>query len=123
MMNCEVATTPMNINEKLHRADGTEKASPKLFRSLVGSLNYLTHIRPNIAFFVSVVSKFLQSPTKQHFGAAKRVLRYVAGTTNFGIWYSKAPNFRLVVFTVIMQAAWMTGKALPEVVSALVLEL
>lgn len=99
MMNCEVATTPMNINEKLQRADGTEKANPKLFRSLVGGLNYLTHTRPDIAFSVSVVSRFLQSPTKQHFGAAKRVLRYVAGTTDFGIWYSKAPNFRLVGFT------------------------
>ncbi|KAH0724932.1 hypothetical protein KY284_000797 [Solanum tuberosum] len=99
MMKCGVATTPMNINEKLQRADGTEKASPKLFRSLVGGLNYRMHARPDISFSVSVVSRFLQSPTKQHFGAVKRVLRYVAGTTDFGIWYSKAPNLRLVGFT------------------------
>ncbi|XP_049381220.1 uncharacterized mitochondrial protein AtMg00810-like [Solanum stenotomum] len=89
----------MDINEKLQRADGTEKASPKLFRSLVSGLNYLMHTRSDIAFSVSVLSRFLQSPTKQYFGVVKQVLRYVAGTTDFGIWYSKAPNSRLVGFT------------------------
>ncbi|XP_051141048.1 uncharacterized mitochondrial protein AtMg00810-like [Andrographis paniculata] len=58
MVNCEVAATPMNINEK-----------------------------------------FMHHPTKQQFGAAKRILRYIAGTLNFGIWYSQAKNFRLVGFT------------------------
>ena len=59
MMNCEAAATPMNINEKLQREDGTEKVNSRLFRSLVGGLNYLTHTRPSFAFSVSVVSKFL----------------------------------------------------------------
>lgn len=99
MTNCEVAATPMNINEKLQREDGTERANPRLFRSLVGGLNYLTHSRPDISFSVSVVSRFLHSPTKQQFGAAKRILRYVAGTINFGIWYSSVPIFKLVGFT------------------------
>ncbi|XP_059281235.1 uncharacterized mitochondrial protein AtMg00810-like [Lycium ferocissimum] len=88
----------MNINEKLQRADGTEKANSRLFRSLVGGLNYLTHTRPDIAFSVSVVSRFLQSPPKQNFGVAKRILRDVAGIIDFGNWYSKASNFRLVGF-------------------------
>lgn len=99
MSNCAVAATPMNINEKLQREDGTEKANPRLFRSLVGGLNYLTHTRPDIAFSVSVVSRFMHSPTKQHFGAAKRILRYLAGTFDFGIWYSKVPTFKLFGFT------------------------
>ncbi|XP_049397202.1 secreted RxLR effector protein 161-like [Solanum stenotomum] len=89
----------MNVNEKLQRADGTKKANPRLFRSLVGGLNYLTYTRPDIIFSVSVVSRFLQSLTKQHLGAAKRILRYVAGTTDFGIWYSKVSNFILVGYT------------------------
>ena len=59
MTNCEVAVTPMNINEKLQREDGTERADPRLFRSSVGGFNCLTHTRPNISFFVSVVSRFL----------------------------------------------------------------
>ncbi|XP_074299655.1 secreted RxLR effector protein 161-like [Silene latifolia] len=89
----------MNINEKLKRQDGTEQADGRMYRSLVGGLNYLTHTRPDIAFPVSVVSRYMHNPTRQHFGAAKRILRYVAGTVNFGIWYTKVPNFKLVGFT------------------------
>lgn len=62
MTNCEVAATPMNIHEKLQGEDGIEKVNPKLFRSLVGELNYLTYTRPDISFFVGIVSRFLHSP-------------------------------------------------------------
>ncbi|KAJ8770389.1 hypothetical protein K2173_015003 [Erythroxylum novogranatense] len=99
MANCEVVATPMNVNKKLQREDGTEKNNSTLFRSLVGGLNYLTHTRPNIAFSVSVVPRFMHNPTKQHFIATKRILRYIAGTLNFGIWYCKVPNFSLIGFT------------------------
>ncbi|XP_015079205.1 uncharacterized protein LOC107023133 [Solanum pennellii] len=84
------------MNEKLQRADGIEKANPRLFRSLVGGLNYLTHTRPDIAFSVSDVSRFLQSSTKKHLDAAKRIHRYVSGSTDFGIWYSEVSNFILI---------------------------
>ena len=99
MTNYEVVATPMNINEKLHREDGTEKVDPGLYRSLVGGLNYLTHTRPNIAFSISVVFRFLHSGTKQHFGAIRRILKCVAGTINFGTWYRSVPNFKLIGFT------------------------
>ncbi|XP_015159185.1 uncharacterized mitochondrial protein AtMg00810-like [Solanum tuberosum] len=123
-MNCEAEATPMNINEKLERADRNEKASTKLYRSLVGGLNYLMHTRPGNALFVSAMSRLLQSPTKQHFGIVKRILRYVAETADFGIWYSKAPNFKLVGFTDSdYESSWMTKKALLEVVSNFVSEL
>ncbi|XP_021743053.1 uncharacterized protein LOC110709141 [Chenopodium quinoa] len=97
--DCEIAVTPMNVNEKLQREDGTEVANATLFRSLVGGLNYLTHTRPDIAFPVSLVSRFLHDPSRQHLGAAKRTLRYAAGTIDFGIWYSKTSSFKLVGFT------------------------
>lgn len=99
MSDCETAVTPMNVNEKLQREDGTEAANARLFRILVGGLNYLTHTRPDIAFPISLVSRFLHNPTRQHLGAAKRILRYVAGTMDFGIWYSRTSSFRLVGFT------------------------
>lgn len=99
MSNCEKALTPMNINEKLQREDGTEQADARLYRSLVGGLNYLTHTRPDIAFSVSVVSRYMHNPTKQHFGAAKRILRYVAGTIDYGMWYSSSSTFKLIGFT------------------------
>ena len=46
-------------------------------------------------FYVSKLSRYMHSPTKKHLGAAKRVLCYVAGTVDFGIWYSKDANFSL----------------------------
>lgn len=95
----KVSTTPMNINEKLQHEDGSDKTNSSVFRSLVGGLNYLTHSRPDISFPVSVVSRFLHSPTKLHLGAAKRILHYVAGTKNYGIWYSRVSKFRLVGFS------------------------
>ena len=99
MVNCETAITPMNTNEKLQREDGTERGDEKLFRSLVGGLNYLTHSRPDIAYSVSVVSRYMHSPSRQHLGAAKRILKYVAGTTSWGVWYEPKEVFKLVGHT------------------------
>ncbi|XP_058733416.1 uncharacterized mitochondrial protein AtMg00810-like [Vicia villosa] len=98
LSNCVAAATPMNINEKLLKEDGSGKTDPRWFRSLVGGLNYLTHTRPDISFCVSVVSRYMHSPTKKHFGAAKRILRYFAGTVDYGIRYAEVPNFKLTGF-------------------------
>ena len=103
MLGCKIASTPMNVNVKLIPDDGTGLAFAQCFICTVGGLNYLSHTRPDIAFPISVVSRFMHNPTKHHFGAAKRILRYIAGTTDFGIWYSKISDFRLFGF-VIMQS-------------------
>ena len=82
----------MITNEKLQVEDGTEAVNPSLYRSIIGGLNYLTHTRPDIMYSVNVLSRFMHKPTRLHLGAAKRVLRYVAGTVDFGLWYSKSTN-------------------------------
>ncbi|XP_058008329.1 uncharacterized mitochondrial protein AtMg00810-like [Hevea brasiliensis] len=99
MLNCKVATTPMNLNDKLQVDDGTEQGNASHFRSLVGGLIYLTHSRPDIAFSVGVISRFMHNPSKHHLGAAKRILRYVAGTIDYGLWYEKVSFFKLSGFT------------------------
>lgn len=99
MHNCKVVATPMNTNEKLQLEDGTEAVDPSSYRSLIGGLNYWTHTHPDIMFSLSVVSRFMPNPTKQHLGAANRVLRYIAGTVNFGIWCSKKSDFNLVGYS------------------------
>ena len=60
---------------------------PTLFKMLVGSLMYLTAIRPNIMYGVSLISRFMESPKDSHWQAGKRILRYVNGTKNLGIMY------------------------------------
>jgi len=99
MLNCKHAATSMNISEKLQQVNEEELTDAKRFRSLVGGLIYLTHTRPDIAFSVGVVSRFMQQPSKVHYGAAKRILRYIAGTLDYGIWYSNTNNFRLCGYT------------------------
>ncbi|KAH7665504.1 RNA-directed DNA polymerase protein [Dioscorea alata] len=47
-------------------------------------------------FAVSVVSRFMNSPSAQHFGTVKRILRYVSGTLNFGLLYTPSENFCLI---------------------------
>ncbi|XP_015166481.1 uncharacterized mitochondrial protein AtMg00810-like [Solanum tuberosum] len=95
MLNCKHAATPMNISEKLQQVNEEELTDARRFRILI----YLTHTRPDIAYHVGVISRFMQQPSKVHYGAAKRVLRYIAGTLDFDIWYSKTDNFRLCGYT------------------------
>lgn len=64
--------TPLVVNEKLMKDDSEERADPKLYRSLIGSLLYLTASRPDVMFAASLLSRYMQSPSIKHFGAAKR---------------------------------------------------
>ena len=99
MMGCNTTSTPMNVGEALRAEDGTGKASSRHFRSIVGGLNYLSNTRPDITHSISVVSRFMHNPSLHHLGAAKRILRYVAGTLDYGVWYNNVDNFRLYGFT------------------------
>jgi len=62
------------------------------YRRLVGSLRYLVHTRPDLAFAVGYVSRFMERPTVEHLQAVKRILRYVAGTLEYGLHYKRAPG-------------------------------
>ncbi|GJT30182.1 retrovirus-related pol polyprotein from transposon TNT 1-94 [Tanacetum coccineum] len=95
MQGCKISSTPMNTNEKLRFEDDTGAADASVYRSLVGRLIYLTHARPDISYAVGVLSRFMHRPTKHHFGAMKRVLHYLVGTQDYGIWFSKTKDFRL----------------------------
>ncbi|KAL7611977.1 secreted RxLR effector protein 161-like [Lactuca sativa] len=70
-----------------------------MYMSIVGRLIYLTHTRPDISYDVGVVSRFMHSPTKHHFGAVKRIIRYVVCTKHYGIWYMKSKKLLLEGFT------------------------
>ena len=99
MTDCKPTSTPMGTNEKLSKEDGKEKVDETIYRSLVGSLIYLTNTRPDIQHAVSIVSRFMSKPSKSHFTAAKRILRYVKGTKNFGIIYKAESDCDLIGYT------------------------
>jgi hypothetical protein len=99
MKGCNLVQTPSNVNEKLTAEDDTEHVDATRFRSLVGGLMYLTHTRPDISHSVGVISRFMQTLTKQHMGAARRILRYVVGTTSYGPWYKYVENPSLIGYS------------------------
>jgi Reverse transcriptase (RNA-dependent DNA polymerase) len=99
MKGCNPVQTQSNVNEKLTTEDDTEHVNATRFRSLVGGLMYLTHTRADISHLVGVISRFMQAPTKQHMGATRRILRYVAGTTSYGLWNKYVENPRLIGYS------------------------
>lgn len=69
------------------------------YRSLVGSLQYLTITRSDISFAVNLLSQFLQAPTKDHYQVVKRILRNVKGTINHGLSFSRGSSCDLVAYS------------------------
>jgi hypothetical protein len=98
MLGCKPMATPFAINEKLKKEDGGKKVDATLYRSLVGNLLYLTATRPDIMFAASLLSRFMHSPSHFHFAAVKRVLRYIQGTTSYGIRFCRKSIVKLIDF-------------------------
>ena len=86
-------------NEKLSKDDGAEKVDESRYRSLIGCLMYLIATRPDLMFAVSLLSRFMHCASELHFKAAKRVLRYIKGTVDFGIMFKKSENLKLVGYS------------------------
>ena len=92
MTGCNPAHTPMEERLKLSRDSTAEEVDSTHYRRLIESLWYLVHTRPDLAFAVGYVSRFMEQPTMEHLQAVRRILRYVAGTLDYGLHYGRAPN-------------------------------
>eukprot|EP00253_Pinus_taeda_P010976 PITA_10976 len=99
MTECNPLTTPMEKNLKLTSIEGKEFEDTTKYRQLVGSLNYLTTTRPDISFAIGILSRFMQKPCEGHWLAAKRVLRSLKGTQEFGIKYTQVDDFNLIGYS------------------------
>ncbi|XP_016206089.1 uncharacterized protein LOC107646419 [Arachis ipaensis] len=97
MADARAMPTPMMSGLRLD-ASRAVFDRPTLYRSVVGGLQYATITRPDIAYAVNKVSQFLHSPLEQHWKAVKRILRYLAGTTNMGLEFHKSEDFRILAF-------------------------
>lgn len=96
MLHCNSISTPLNSNEKLHLQDSSGNANPTRYKMLVGRLLYLTHTRLDIMHVVGIVSRYMQAPSNHHYGAMKRILRYISGTVGYGIQYDSNVNLKLM---------------------------
>eukprot|EP01018_Ginkgo_biloba_P026910 Gb_02109 [translate_table: standard] len=95
MQNNKEKITPIAMGVKLSKEDENIKVESTLYKSLVGSLMYLTTTRPDIMYAISLISRFMEDPHDAHLQAGKRILRYVKGTTNHGIFYEKNDALKL----------------------------
>ena len=93
------ARTPMAANAKLTNDPSGESVDVTFYRSMIGYLLYLTASRPDIAFSVGVCSKFQSNPKISHLNAVKRIIKYVNGTCDYRLFYSKESNLSLDKFS------------------------
>ena len=89
MTDCNLAHSPMEARLKFVKSEQDSSVDSTLYRSLIGSLKYLTHTRPYLIFSVGFLSRFMEHPTSEHMLALKRVLRYIKGTLDYGLVYKK----------------------------------
>lgn len=89
MSECNASQIPMEPKLKLLKSKDEERVDPTMYRSLVGSLRYLCNTRPDLAYSVGIVSRFMQEPTISHMVAIKQILRYIKGTISLGCLYSR----------------------------------
>lgn len=98
MSQCKPTHTPMQTKTVLHpHNDGANTLTSNPHRQLIGSVMYLllcTH--PDISFPVSVLSKFLSSPTTEHWIFAKRILRYLRGTTDMELQFKSGKDLLII---------------------------
>ena len=69
-----------------------KSVDPSLYRSMIGSVLYLTASRPDINYNVGICARYQANPKKSHMTALKRIIKYVKTTADFGVWYNKDTN-------------------------------
>ena len=77
---------------KLSREGIGDFVDSTLFKSLFGSLRYLTITRPDITYGVGLVSRYIETPKETHWLPTKRILRYIKGSLNLGLFYAYGEN-------------------------------
>jgi hypothetical protein len=92
MLECKSMNTIMETKLKLLVDTSSELVDATLYRQIIGSIMYLTNTRPNICF---AFSQYLVEPRRVHLDDAKHVMRYLKGTLNFGLCYTRDHDFIL----------------------------
>ncbi|XP_058756931.1 secreted RxLR effector protein 161-like [Vicia villosa] len=91
--------TPMPTNGNLDKGEHGKSVNVKKYRGIIGSLLYLTASRPDIMFSVCMCARYQSDPKESHLKAVKRILRYLHGTSKYGLWYSKVSDCSLVGYS------------------------
>ncbi|XP_019431787.1 PREDICTED: uncharacterized protein LOC109338890 [Lupinus angustifolius] len=79
--------TPVEVGNVLCQEEEEQPLNKTLFFQMVGSLRYICNSRPDIAYGVGLISRFMENPKQSHLLAVKKVLRYLKGTIGYEILY------------------------------------
>ncbi|GJZ70007.1 putative ribonuclease H-like domain-containing protein, partial [Tanacetum coccineum] len=95
----KTASTPIETQKPLLKDDNGEEVDVHMYRSMIGSLMYLTSSRPDIMFAVCACARYQVNPKVSHLHAVKRIFWYLKGQPKLGLWYPKDSPFDLVAYT------------------------
>nr|GEX67715.1 hypothetical protein [Tanacetum cinerariifolium] len=99
MENCDTVPTPMVEQAKLKLDLVGKLVDHTNYRSMIGSLMYVTSSRPDIMFATCMCARYEANSNEHHVSAVKRIFRYLKGTINLGLWYPKDSGFDLTVYS------------------------
>ncbi|KAL3846245.1 hypothetical protein ACJIZ3_003648 [Penstemon smallii] len=99
MSSCKPVGSPMATSVKLYAFDSASFEDPTLYRSIVGSLQYLSFTRPDIAYSVNRVCQYMHAPCVSHWQSMKRILRYLKHTADHGLYFQPSFQPALVAYS------------------------
>nr|GEX99893.1 hypothetical protein [Tanacetum cinerariifolium] len=106
MESCDPIGTPMEIKDKLDLDHNGTPVDVTKYRSMIGALMYLMSSRPDIVHTTCLCARYQAKPTEKHLKEVKRIFRYLQGTVNMGLWYTKDYGFELTGFLDVDYAGW-----------------
>nr|GEU89615.1 uncharacterized mitochondrial protein AtMg00810-like [Tanacetum cinerariifolium] len=98
-LEVKTASTPMETQKSLLKDESSEEMDVHMYRSMIGSLMYLTSLRPDIMFAMCTCARYQVNPKVSHLYVVKRIFRYLKGQPKIGLWYPKDSSFYLVAYT------------------------
>nr|GEW44307.1 hypothetical protein [Tanacetum cinerariifolium] len=99
MESVRTATTPYEVPKPKLKAEPDDVVNVLLYRSMIGSLMYLTAFRPDIMFAVSACSRHQVTPMTSHLNAVKKIFKYLKGQPNLGLWDPRDSPFQLEAYS------------------------
>ena len=95
----KLVSTPMVIGHKISKNDDSFKVIRTVYRFIIGKLQYVVHSRLDITLSVGIVARFSANPRENHLMVFKRIMRYLKGTKDYGLYYKKNDKFELRAYT------------------------
>ncbi|GJW42013.1 putative ribonuclease H-like domain-containing protein [Tanacetum coccineum] len=98
-VSVKTTSTPIETQKPLVKDEEASDVDVHIYRSMIGSLMYLTTSRPDIMFVVCACSRFQVNPKTSHLSAVKRIFRYLKGKPKLGLWYPRVSSFDLEAYS------------------------